>query len=198
MIYGYFGLPRVGKTYSACYWAWTQAKKHKRVVYCNIPLEGAYVLDVERLGHEFYLQRHSIVVIDEVQWFANSRQWQSLADGLYFLFSQSGKLAIDFLYTAQDSSRVDKTLREVTNIFYDINRIGRVFFNRVYYSNVDYSLQRKGILQLGIMRPWFFTKFDTSFWVTTSDFVKPTIPDKKWTFSGDKWDVVQVLEKALE
>jgi len=167
VIYGYFGLPRVGKTYSACYWAWTQHRKYKRVVYSNIPLEGAYFLDVERLGREFYLQRHSIVLIDEVQWYANSRTWQDLSDGL-------------------------KTLREVTNVFYDIRRLGLVFINHVYYSNVDYSLQRKGHVELGVMRPWFWAYFDTSYWVTRSDFVRPAVPDKKWTFSGEKWDVVPV------
>lgn len=195
MIYGYFGLPRVGKTYSACYWAWRQHIKYKRVVYSNIPLEGAYFLDVERLGREFYLQKHSIVLIDEVQWYANSRTWQDLSDGLYFLFSQGGKMAIDFVYTAQDSSRVDKTLREVTNVFYDIRRLGLVFINQVYYSNVDYSLQRKGHVELGVMRKWFWSKFDTSYWVTTSQFVQPEVPDKVWEYKDGKWDVVQLLEK---
>jgi len=101
-------------------------------------------------------------------------------------------MAIDFLYTAQDSSRVDKTLREVTNVFYDIRRLGLVFINHVYYSNVDYSLQRKGHVELGVMRKWFWSKFDTSYWVTRSDFVRPAVPDKQWTFTGEKWEVVPV------
>jgi len=191
MIYGYFGLPRVGKTYTACYRAYLEMKKG-RSVYSNIPLRGAFFLDVERLGSEFYLKPHSLVFIDEIQWYANSRQWQNLADGLYFLFSQSGKMSIDLLYTAQDSSRVDKTLREVTNIFYQVHRYGRVLVYDVYYNNVDYSLQRNNKRTFGIMRRWFWAYFDTSYWVTRSDFVRPAVPDKQWTFTGEKWEVVPV------
>lgn len=194
MIYGYFGLPRVGKTYSACYRAYLEMKKG-RAVYCNIPLEGAYFLDVERLGVQFYLQPHSVVVIDEIQWYANSREWQNLSDGLYFLFSQSGKMSIDLFYTAQDSSRVDKTLREVTNIFYQVHRYWTMLIYDVYYNNVDYSLQRNNRRSFAVMRKWFWSKFDTSYWVTRSQFVHPKLPDKVWEYKDGKWDVVQVLEK---
>lgn len=194
MIYGYFGLPRVGKTYSACYRAYMEMKKG-RAVYCNIPLEGAYFLDVERLGVQFYLQPHSVVVIDEIQWYANSRQWQNLADGLYFLFSQSGKMSIDFFYTAQDSSRVDKTLREVTNMFYQVHRYWSVLIYDVYYNNVDYSLQRNNRRVFGLLRKSFFDKFDTSYWVTRSDFVKPSEPDKCWVRENANW-VIRTLEES--
>jgi len=194
VIYGYFGLPRVGKTYSACYRAYMEMKKG-RAVYCNIPLEGAYFLDVERLGVQFYLQPHSVVVIDEIQWYANSRQWQNLADGLYFLFSQSGKMSIDFFYTAQDSSRVDKTLREVTNIFYQVHRYWTVLIYDVYYNNIDYSLQRNNRRSFGLLRKWFFDKFDTSYWVTRSDFVKPSEPDKCWVRENSKW-LIKTLDES--
>lgn len=195
MIYGYFGLPRVGKTYSACYRAHIEMKKG-RAVYCNIPLEGAYFLDVERLGVEFYLQPHSVVLIDEIQWYANSRQWQNLGDGLYFLFSQSGKMSIDLFYTAQDSSRVDKTLREVTNIFYQVHKYWTVLIYDVYYNNVDYSLQRNNRRSFGLLRKGFFDKFDTSYWVTRSDFVKPSEPDKCWVRDNSKW-LIKTLDKNV-
>jgi len=73
--------------------------------------------------------------------------------------------------------------------------LGLVFINHVYYSNVDYSLQRKGHVELGVMRKWFWSKFDTSYWVTTSQFVQPEVPDKVWDYKDGKWDVVQLLDK---
>jgi len=80
----------------------------------------------------------------------------------------------------------------ITNIFYQVHRYGRLLVYDVYYNNVDYSLQRNNKRTFGIMRRWFWAYFDTSYWVTRSDFVRPAVPDKEWRFTGEKWEVVPV------
>ena len=145
MIIGYFGLPGAGKTYKMSMDS-IAAMKRGYNVYSNYPVKGAYKLTFQVLVQLPSFKKPTLLLLDEVQQFANSRQWKSLDPNLYFIFSQGRKMGLDLFYSAQDSSRVDKTLREVTNFFYDIQTVPLIPSLRqvdIYTTNANYSLKTR-------------------------------------------------------
>jgi hypothetical protein len=84
-----------------------------------------------------------VLFLDEVQQWANSRNWASLPPELYAYFSQSRKAGLDLLWSAQDAARVDVTLREVTNEFYDCKHIvGRLHMYDKAYGHMALAMMR--------------------------------------------------------
>jgi len=187
MIVGYFGLPGSGKSYLLAIDAIKLLSKGYNV-YSNYPVLGAYKLSYEQLLQVPRFKRPALLLLDEVQRFANAREWVSLPDSLYFVFSQGRKLGLDLYYSAQDSSRVDKTLREVTNLFYDITSIR--FFSRlfrgfrkvfVYSTNANYSLQVKQISSRYFrLRKSNFSKFDSFYMINKGSFTPVEINFEEW------------------
>lgn len=199
MIIGYFGLPGSGKTYKMAVDGLALMKKGYNV-YSNFPLEGAYKLDYDVLITIPRFRRPAVLLLDEVQRYANSRDWASMPDELYFIFSQGRKLGLDLFYSAQDSSRVDKTLREVTNYFYDIKfyMFGRdikpnvryskfkfFFYSMrvltVYSKNSDYSMQVRPMSNKRFLlhrKP--FSSFDTAYMISRRSFDLVPFEFKKW------------------
>ena len=180
MIIGWFGLPRVGKTYLCC----LTALRYQRAgyqIFSNVPIKGSYKITFEDIKNGVALPRRSVFVIDEVQKWANAREWSSLPVQLYNYFSQGGKMGVELFYTAQDSSRVDKTLREVTNYFYYVQALFPLsvskplpkdykpnFFRRIIYvdvftNNIDFSFvrNRKGSRDFEVISPKNFKLFNS-------------------------------------
>jgi hypothetical protein len=201
VIIGVFGLPRSGKSYWACYQIYFNYIQKGIPVYSNIPLRGAFKLSDDDIINGFPLKNGAVVFLDEVQNYANSRSWDKLSDNLYFIFSQGGKYDLKLYYTAQDSSRVDKTLREVSNYYYDVRKLiadnplksnkdnMNSFFKRIviidrYSSNYEYSFKRNAKRSFFILRKSFFPYFDSFYAINRFG---NSINESKRVF--EKWDI---------
>jgi hypothetical protein len=144
----------------------------------------------EDIRDGFILPKRSVLLIDEVQKWANSHEWSNLDPHLYNYFSQGGKLEVELFWTAQDSSRVDKTLREVTNIFYLVSSVfpvspdqppplykrfpisKRFIIVDVYGNNVDLSMSRKPLQRkFHIINTKYFRLYDSNYIVRGREFV---------------------------
>ena len=62
-------------------------------VFTNFPCEGAYSLDFDSLGYVSY--NRCLMLIDEVQLFADSRNFKTFGDNLKFFFSMARHDKID-------------------------------------------------------------------------------------------------------
>ena len=90
-------------------------------------------------------------------------------------------MGVELFYTAQDSSRVDKTLREVTNYFYNVSQLfpfpankpipvgykpnffRRIIFTETFTNNIDYSFNRnkKGSREFLVISPKNYVLFNS-------------------------------------
>ena len=135
MISGIIGLPSSGKSLVLSYIAYRAIKgksinfhgfncthfdKQYQRVYTNFPFEGAYQLDFDVLGYADY--NNCLILVDELQMFADSRNFKNFGDNLKFFFSQHRKFRVDFLYATQSPDTVDKRIRSLTDKLYYIDR----------------------------------------------------------------------------
>lgn len=135
MISGIIGLPSSGKSLVLSYMAYraihgksisfhgfhcTHFDKQYQRVYTNFPFEGAYKLDFDLLGYANY--NNCLILVDELQMFADSRNFKSFGDNLKFFFSQHRKFKTDFIYATQSPDTVDKRIRSLTDKLYYIDR----------------------------------------------------------------------------
>lgn len=133
MISALFGLPGAGKSLCLGYIAYRAVNgksinfhgfnisttKYARV-YTNFPCEGAYKLDFELLGKADY--NNCLMLIDEIQLFADSRNFKSFGDNLKWFFSLHRKMHIDILYCSQSFDNVDRRIRTLTDRLYYIDK----------------------------------------------------------------------------
>lgn len=133
MICGLFGLPGSGKSLCLSYIAY-RAIQGKSInfhgfnicsdkfsrVYTNFPCEGAYKLDFETLGRAPY--KYAFMIIDEIQLFADSRNFKNFGDNLKYFFSMHRHDHITILYASQSFDNVDKRIRSLTDKLYYIDR----------------------------------------------------------------------------
>ena len=135
MISGIIGLPSSGKSLVLSYIAYRAIKgksinfhgfncthfdKQYQRVYTNFPFQGAYQLDFDILGYADY--NNCLILVDELQMFADSRNFKNFGDNLKFFFSQHRKFKVDFLYATQSPDTVDKRIRSLTDKLYYIDR----------------------------------------------------------------------------
>lgn len=132
MISCIIGLPGSGKSTLLSYIA-HRAAHGKRVnfhgfhiqtteydkVYTNFPASGCYKLDFDLLGIADY---HGLMLCDEIQLFADSRNYRDFSDDLKFWFSNHRKLHVDFVYATQSFDAVDKRIRSLTDRIYYVDR----------------------------------------------------------------------------
>lgn len=134
MISGIFGLPGSGKSLLLGKIAHDcingkspntkglYIKKHCKdikKVYTNFPCEGAYKLDFESLGKAYY--HDCIILIDEVQLLADSRNYKTFGENLKQFFSQHRKYGVDLCYASQTYMGADKKIRDLTDHLYYID-----------------------------------------------------------------------------
>jgi hypothetical protein len=195
VILGWFGLPRVGKSYLCALTAFRYQKAGYKI-FSNIPFRGGYKITYEDIKEGFILPNRSVLLVDEVQKWANAREWANLDNHLYNYFSQGGKLGVELFYSAQDSSRVDKTLREVTNYFYLVTSIfltspeqpppvyktlplfKRFIIEDVYTNNIDMSMGRKPLhRKFHIINPKYFSLYDSNYVIKGREFISSVKKD---------------------
>lgn len=134
MISGVFGLPGSGKTLFLSYLG-SRAVAGKPVnchmqtfghfnyyerVYTTFPLEGAFQLDPDMLGT--YDIQNSLILIDEIMMFFDSRDYAKFSERHKFFFSQARKFGVDCIYASQSYSDCDKKIRGVTDSLYYVER----------------------------------------------------------------------------
>lgn len=88
-------------------------------VFTNFPAMGGYKLNFEKLGISNY--NHAFLCCDEIQLFADSRNFRTFTDDLKFWFSNHRKFHLDFCYATQDFSNVDKRIRDLTDRIYVVD-----------------------------------------------------------------------------
>ena len=88
-------------------------------LYTNYPCSGAYKLDFDKLGIADY--KDAFMLCDEIQLFADSRNFKTFGDNLTEWFTTHRKDHIDFVYCTQDFSMVDKRIRAVTDRIYYVD-----------------------------------------------------------------------------
>ena len=129
--------------------------KYQRV-FTNFPCSGAFKLDFELLGKADY--RNCLILCDEIQLFADSRNFKSFSDDLKFWFSVHRKLGVDFIYATQSFDAVDKRIRSLTDRIYYVDKWS---FNMIrcreiltYFSTSD--LSQKFELASGFNTAYFY------------------------------------------
>lgn len=96
-----------------------QTTQYERV-YTNFPAKGCYKLDFEQLGKSDY--HHCLILCDEIQLFADSRNFRDFSDDLKFWFSNHRKLHTDFCFATQSFDAVDKRIRSLTDRIYYVDQ----------------------------------------------------------------------------
>lgn len=140
MINGLFGLPGAGKTLHLAYiadraihkksmsfgflgvhrFSNINRKKHPYDrVYTTFPMVGAYKLDYETFGKQHY--DNSLLVIDEIMMFSDSRDFKSFTPELKFFWSQHRHFGCDIVYASQSYDDMDKKIRNLTDSYYYID-----------------------------------------------------------------------------
>jgi len=76
------------------------------------------------------------IVLDELQIYINSRNWDKLPEDFQFLLQQHGKRGLDIVGATQSIRRADVVFRELIQKFYGVRRI--IAF-RVPYSNYSFG-----------------------------------------------------------
>lgn len=133
MIVGLFGLPGTGKTLLLSKIAhdcinginpnkYIFVKKHCKEckkVYTNFPVDGAFKLDFERLGYDYF--HDCIIIIDEIQLAADSRNFKNFGENLKEFFSLHRHYSCDIIYASQSYCNCDKRIRDLTDHLYYID-----------------------------------------------------------------------------
>lgn len=133
MISCLIGLPGSGKSTLLSYVAY-RAIMHKSInfhgfhvqttsydhVFTNFPANGAYKFDFDKLGYVDYKQ--CLMLCDEIQLFADSRNFKEFGDNLKFWFSNHRKFRTDFIYATQSFDAVDKRIRSLTDRIYYVDQ----------------------------------------------------------------------------
>ena len=135
MVTAIIGLPGSGKSTLLSYLAFSAINgdnvnkrcfhistcKNYDYVFTNFPCSGAYKLDFDMLGTAKY--EKSMIFCDEIQLFAESRNFKNFTDRLNFWFTNHRKFQTDFCYCTQDFSFVDKKIRCVTDRIYIVDML---------------------------------------------------------------------------
>ena len=200
MISGVIGLPSSGKSLVLSYLAYraingksidfhgfhcTHFDKQYQRVYTNFPFQGAYELDFDSLGFAQY--EHCLILVDELQMFADSRNYKNFGDNLKFFFSQHRKFHIDFIYATQSPDTVDKRIRSLTDKLYYIDRtvfdLIRIREIQTYFdihSNLSLSYEYSNGFNSRYFIPSLLYKYNDTYGLIKSMIDRPA-PSKMWS-----------------
>lgn len=126
MISCYFGPPGCGKSSVLTLKAQKELKliakgksKYKHV-YTNFPCSGCEKIDFLLLGNYYY--RDSLIILDELTLCADNRDWKTFNKQSKEFITLHRHFNIDIIYSVQDWSRCEKTIRENTvGLYYVTN-----------------------------------------------------------------------------
>jgi len=160
MIELFTGLPGQGKTYGLTYRTYQGIKKGRNV-FTNFPAKGAFKLTYDHLL-EAEFPDNSLVIIDEMGYYFNSRDWKGFPQELYQLFSQHRKMKMDLIGAVQTARRTDVSIRELANVIWWSKNYPFFFKYEKYYDHEEIGnpdFQGKGSILLKCKK--IFRMFDT-------------------------------------
>ena len=204
MVSAVFGLPGAGKSLLLS-WIGHRAIEGKSInvhgfacgffdkyerVYTNFPLEGAYKLDFDLLGIADY--NHCLILIDEIQLFADSRNFKNFSEYLSNFFTQHRKDHIDLIWCSQSFKNCDLRIRSVTDKLYYIDRS---WFNLIRVRSINSYFRVNGDIQEGYE---YCSGFNTKYfipqtlykycdtWSKMKSFVSQEAPSELWYSEDEK------------
>lgn len=206
-----FGLPGSGKSLLLSYIAYRAVNKKKinfhgfhistvgtlsgfkeyETVYTNFPCEGAYKLDFEQLGYVDY--HNCLMLIDEIQLFADSRNFKNFGDNLKLFFSLHRKFKCDIVMCSQSLSAVDARLRSLTQRLYYIDSLGKFIRVReiISYFDVNKTIQEGYDYAGGFNTKYFYAprlyRYNDTFCKIKELDLKP-VPLVPWVFKSSEKD----------
>lgn len=202
MVSCFVGLPGSGKSTLLSYLSFLaiQGKKINRRgfhisscdsynhVFTNFPLNGAFKLDFDMLGVSAY--EDSMIFCDEIQLFADSRNFKTFADNLSLWFTLHRHFRCDFCYCTQDFSFVDKRIRSITDRIYTIEMLPfSIIRVREWLSVLNSDLGQKLVPASGLNCSYFFAprlyKYNDTYNIPKDVIFKPT-PLVPWFGSADE------------
>ena len=87
-------------------------------VYTNFPAFGCYKLDYEDIGE--VEMSHSLLLLDEAQLEADSRNFKNFSDNKKMFFSLHRHMHCDIVIATQEASMVDKRIRDLATKQYEL------------------------------------------------------------------------------
>jgi len=204
------GRPGTGKTVFLVYKI-ERYLKYGYTVYTNIDLNTDLLSpdELTRLHHIDSLDdiinvRSGKIVLDEVQTYLNSRNWDKLDIRFQLLLQQHRKRGLDIIGATQSVKRADVVFRELVHYFYSVKKIFTIkLFKQVYglFSLVEYdpdSIERDrddyvrvGWPRLLVASPFVFRIYDT-----TQEY---KVDDGVGTYITEKYKIVKkdMIQKIL-
>lgn len=193
-----FGLPGSGKSLLLSYIAYRAVNgksinfhgfhlsTHKYArVYTNFPCKGAYQFDFDTLGKCNY--QNCLFLCDEIQLFADSRNFKNFNDDLKYWFSNHRKYKCDFVAASQSYDHCDKRIRDITDRLYYVDKW---FFNFVrvreivsYFDIARGSINEGYEYASGINASYFYAprlyKYNDTYAIIGKHILKPA-PAVPW------------------
>lgn len=185
MIYLFTGKPRSGKTYNMVQWGYRLLIKNTDMwLWVNRPLGQTLKFGEEIAKRSCMFDELSelneiiekmekmkikkvLIMIDEGQAYINARKWDTLSEEIQYLMQTHGHYGIDIMITSQHESRIDITVRQLTNYLYKYKKIkiGKWVImgqTELDTDNMDASEKKKiGWTKIIIHTPWDQSLYDT-------------------------------------
>jgi len=175
------GRPGTGKTVFLVYKI-VKYLSYGYIVYTNVDIDTQYLSPDEctRLHRIDSLEdivnlREGKIVLDEVQTYLNSRNWDKLDIRFQLLLQQHRKRGLDIIGATQSVKRADVVFRELVHYFYSVKKIfviklfGSAYglFSIVQYDPDSIEKDRDGYVRIGWPRlvvadPFVFKVYDTT------------------------------------
>lgn len=208
MIYIYYGKPRSGKTTalarvvkrnnvkrSVCRFLpfLTRFLRPYSVIYCtDSSMKGTTLISYENLGRWRPAER-SAFLLCEAGIGLNNRNWKALSDDAKELFAMHGHAKCD-MYADSQTVDIDITLRERTEKFYSVRKIGHSQFSLMIPIDFDIDVndttrkieecyqRARGLKMLFLIlfgrikimyRPFYYKFFDSWKWEKQFMFSEP-------------------------
>ena len=170
-------------------------------VFTNFPCSGAYHLDFDMLGQSKF--ENSMIFCDEIQLFAESRNFKNFTDRLNFWFTNHRKFKTDFCYCTQDFSFVDKKIRCVTDRIYCVDMLPfRIIRVRQVLTGLNWhDLSQRYEPSTGFNCSYFFAprlyKYNDTFALCKELTFKPT-PLVPWFSDEKKSDLIDFTAESTK
>lgn len=126
-ISAFFGPPGSGKSSVLTLIAQKELKRISKCkskyqsVYTNFPCSGCQIIDFSNLGNFYY--HDCLILLDELTLSADSRDFKNFPQKSKEFITLHRHFHIDIIYTVQDWSRAEKTIRENTVSLYYVNNL---------------------------------------------------------------------------
>jgi len=163
-------------------------------VYTNVTLTGAIpnrfrdqLHNIEKLDDLLDVRRGK-VVLDEVQLYFNSRQWDKLDIKFQYFLQQHRKRGIDILGATQSIKRVDVVFRQLVHIYKRVTKVVSFTIPRTKHSMGFFylrefdpdSVESQGQKDtIGYPQVFFADPYIMSIYETTQEYVVPKREGKR-------------------